>query len=179
MEDLEGHKIRAGGPQALFLETMGGTPVSFEGDEIYTAIDLGTIEGTMWDASGVESMKFNEVIDYAMLPGWNPSQAQEIYVNLDSWEDLNDWQRDQIDSIFKETYFETSRMHQEGVEESLDAIEDSGGEIITLDEEEVEKMREKAIEEIWPKVAEESDLTKEGVDLWKEFLQDIGKIDKE
>src|SRR5699024_8616549 len=115
--------------------------------------------------------------DYAMLPGWNPSQAQEIYVNLDAWEELNDWQRDQIDSIFEETYFETSRLHQEGVEESLKAIEDSGGEIITLDEEEVVKMREKAIDEIWPKVAEESDLAEEGVDLWKEFLQDIGKIE--
>src|SRR5699024_584801 len=31
MEDLKGHKLRAGGPQAIFLEPMGGTPVSFEG----------------------------------------------------------------------------------------------------------------------------------------------------
>src|SRR5699024_4540851 len=99
MEDLEGHKLRAGGPQALFLETMGGTPVSFEGDEIYTAIDLGTIEGTMWDTGGVESMKFHEVIDYSKLPGWNPSQAQEIYINLDRWNELNDWQREQIEGV--------------------------------------------------------------------------------
>lgn len=177
MDDLKGKKLRAGGPQALFLETMGGTPVSLEGDEIYTAIDLGTIEGTMWDTSGVASMKFNEVIDYAMLPGWNPSQAQEIYVNLDAWDDLNDWQREQIEGVFEETYFETSRLHQEGVADSLKAIEDSGGEIITLSDEEIERMREKAIEEIWPKVAEESELTEKGVELWKEYLQDIGKID--
>lgn len=177
MDDFKGHKLRAGGPQALFLEAMGGTPVSLEGDEIYTAIDLGTIEGTMWDTGGVKSMKFHEVIDYAILPGWNPSQSQEIYINLDAWNSLNDWQRDQIESIFEETYFETSRLHQEGVEESLQAIEDSGGEVITLSDEEVVNMREKAIEEIWPKVAEESELTAKGVELWKEFLQDIGKIE--
>lgn len=178
MDDLEGHKLRAGGPQADFLETMGGTPVSFEGDEIYTAIDLGTIEGTMWDTGGVESMKFNEVIDYAMLPGWNPSQAQDIFINLDAWDELNDWQQDQIEGIFEDTYFETSEMHMEGVEDSLQAIEDSGGEVIELDEDEIEEMREKSVEEIWPKVAEKSELTKEGVDLYKQFLIDKGKLEE-
>jgi TRAP-type C4-dicarboxylate transport system substrate-binding protein len=178
MEDLEGHKLRAGGPQALFLETMGGIPVSFEGDEIYTALDLGTIEGTMWDTGGVASMKFNEVIDYAMMPGWNPSQAQEIYVNLDAWNALNDWQREKIEGIFEETYFQTSEMHLEGVEASLQAIKDSGGEIITLSDEEIAKMRAKAIEEIWPKVAGESELTAKGVELYKQFLTDKGKIEE-
>ena len=157
---------------------MGGTPVSFEGDEIYTAIDLGTIEGTMWDTSGVASMKFNEVIDYAMLPGWNPSQAQEIYINLDRWNELNDWQREKIEGIFEETYFKTSEMHMEGVEKSLQAIEDSGGEIITLSDEELAKMREKSIEEIWPKIASETEATAEGVELYKQFLIDKGKLEE-
>src|SRR5699024_315793 len=178
MEDLEGHKLRAGGPQAIFLEAMGGTPVSLEGDEIYTAIDLGTIEGTMWDTGGVASMKFNEVIDYAMLPGWNPSQAQEIFINLDKWNELTDWQREQIDGIFEETYFQTSEMHQEGVDASLQAIEDSGGEVITLSDEEIANMREKSISDIWPEVAAESDLTAEGVELYKQYMIDNGKIEE-
>ena len=177
MEDLKGHKLRAGGPQAIFLEAMGGTPVSFEGDEIYTAIDLGTIEGTMWDTGGVESMKFHEVIDYAMLPGWNPSQAQEIYINLDRWNELNDWQREQIEGVFEEIYTETSELHMEGVEASLQAIEDSGGEIITLDDDELADTREKSIELIWPEVAKGSDATAEGVEVYKQFMIDKGKIE--
>lgn len=177
MEDLEGKKLRAGGPQAIFLETMGGTPVSLGGDEIYTAIDLGTIEGTMWDTGGISSMKFHEVIDYAMMPGWNAAQHQEIYINLDSWNALTDWQREQIEGIFESNYFKTSEMHLEGVEESLKALEDSGGEVITLSDEEVEKMRQKAINEIWPKVAEESERTAQGVELWKQYLRDKGKIE--
>src|SRR5699024_1973661 len=151
---------------------------SFEGDEIYTAIDLGTIEGTMWDTGGVESMKFNEVIDYAMLPGWNPSQAQEIYINLDRWNELNDWQREQIEGVFEETYIQTSEMHMEGVDASLEAIEDSGGEIITLSEEELANMREKSIDLIWPEVAEGSESTAEGVDLYEQFMIDNDKIEE-
>lgn len=177
MEDLKGHKMRAGGPQADFLKAMGGTPVSFEGDEIYTAIDLGTIEGTMWDMSGVESMKFHEVTEYASLPGWNPSQAQETYINLDSWEELNDWQREQIDGIFEEMYFKTSEMHLEGVESSMDAIEEAGGEIIELEDDVIAEMREKSVNEIWPEIAEQSELTKKGVNLYKQFFEDKGKLD--
>lgn len=177
MDDLKGHKLRAGGPQAIFLEAMGGTPVSLESDEIYTAIDLGTIEGTMWDTGGISDMKFHEVIDYAMLPGWNPSQHQEIYINLDSWNALNDWQRDRIDEIFMPTYFETSRLHAEGVEEALQHLVESGGEVITLPDDEVERMRNEAIDKVWPKVAEESERNAKGVELWKEFLTDIGKLE--
>ncbi|TMN23549.1 hypothetical protein FFL34_16665 [Lentibacillus cibarius] len=177
MEDLEGKKLRAGGPQALFLEAMGGTPVSLESDEIYSAIDLGTIEGTLWDTGGMNDMKFQEVIDYAMLPGWNPAQHQEIYVNLDAWNNLNDWQRDKINEVFKSNYFKTSEMHAEGVEEALQDLKDSGGEVINLSDEKVEEMREKTIEKVWPKIAEKSERNAEGVKLWKQFLKDKGKIE--
>jgi TRAP-type C4-dicarboxylate transport system substrate-binding protein len=177
LDDLKGRKLRAGGPQALFLKAMGGTPVSMDISEIYSAIDLGSIEGTFYDTGGINDMKFPEVIDYAMLPGWNPAQHQEIYVNLDSWNALNQWQRDQIKGIFKSNYFKTSKMHAGGVEESLQDLKDSGGKVITLSDEEIKKMRTLAIEKVWPEVAKLSERNAKGVELWKEFLKDTGKIE--
>ncbi|MFD1362415.1 TRAP transporter substrate-binding protein DctP [Lentibacillus salinarum] len=177
LDDLKGKKLRAGGPQALFFEAMGGTPVSFESDEIYSGIDLGTIEGTFWDTGGMNDMSFHEVIDYAMLPGWNPAQHQEIYVNLDAWNELNEWQRDQINDVFESNYFKTSDMHAEGVEKALQELEDSGGEVITLSDDNVEEMRTEAIEKVWPEIADQSERNAEGVELWKQFLEDKGKIE--
>jgi len=175
-EDLTGKKMRAGGPHALFHAAMGGAPVAMGGGDIYTAIKLGTIDGTYWDTGGIDDMAFNEVIDYAIMPGWCPAQHQEIYVNLDKWKALNQWQRDRINSIFMPTYFETSRMHLQGVDEALEILKQSGGEVIYLSDDEVKRMREKAIAEVWPKVAEKSEACAEGVALWKEFLTDIGEI---
>ncbi|MEE2946554.1 MAG: TRAP transporter substrate-binding protein DctP [Pseudomonadota bacterium] len=172
LEDLEGHKMRAGGPQAIFHSTMGGAPVSMNGGEIYTAIKLGTIEGTYWDTGGIDDMSFQEVIDYAIMPGWNPAQHQEIFINLQSWNALTNWQREQIDGVFEETYFETSRLHQEGVEEALQILRDAGGEVITLSEEEQTRMREKSISEVWPKVAAASKGNAKGVEIYKRFLAD-------
>jgi len=176
LEDLAGKKMRAGGPHALFHAAMGGAPVSMGGGDIYTAIKLGTIDGTYWDTGGIDDMAFHEVIKYASLPGWCPAQHQEIYINLDRWKELNQWQRDKIDSIFMSTYFETSRLHSLGVNEALDILKDAGGEVIVMSEEEVARMRQKAIEEVWPQVAEKSERNAKGVELWKQFLMDIGEL---
>jgi TRAP-type C4-dicarboxylate transport system substrate-binding protein len=176
LEDFAGHKLRAGGPQAIFLKAMGGTPVALDASEIYMSITLGTIEGTLWDWSGMQDMKFYEVIQYGMMPGWCPAQHQEIYMNLDKWNSLTDWQRDQIESVFESTYFLTSQMHHEGVEQSMKALEDSGGEVVYLSDTELERIRLKAIEEIWPETAALSDLCAKGVDIWKQYLEDKGKI---
>ncbi|WNK20323.1 TRAP transporter substrate-binding protein DctP [Halomonas piscis] len=171
-EDLEGKKMRAGGPQALFHEAVGGTAVSMGAGDIYTAIRLGTIEGTYWDTGGIDDMSFEEVVDYAILPGWNPAQHQETYVNLEAWNSLTDWQREQIEGIFKETYFETSQLHADQVDIALQALKDEGGEVIRFSDEEVERMRELAIEKVWPKVAEMSDRNAKGVEIYKRFLED-------
>ncbi|MFZ7101259.1 MAG: TRAP transporter substrate-binding protein [Peptococcaceae bacterium] len=176
LEDFAGHKMRAGGPQALFFEAMGGAPVSLPGSEIYMSIRLGTIDGAFWDTGGIDDMKFPEVIKYAIMPGWCPAQHQEIYINLAKWNALTDWQRDRIDEIFQSSYFETSQLHADGVEEALDILVQSGGEIITLSDEEIERMRVKSVEEVWPKVAEKSAETAKGVELWIQFLKDKGKL---
>ncbi len=176
MEDLVGKKMRAGGPHAIFHAAMGGAPVAMGGGDIYTAIKLGTIDGTYWDTGGIDDMAFQEVIKYASLPGWCPSQHQEIYVNLDQWKGLNQWQRDRINGVFMSTYFETSRMHAQGVNEALEILKKAGGEVIVMSEKEVARMRAKAIKDVWPKIAEKSDRSAKGVALWQEFLEDIGEL---
>lgn len=177
LDDFKGKKMRAGGPQAMFHEAIGGTPVSMGPGDIYTAIRLGTVDGTYWDTGGVDDMSFDEVIDYAIMPGWNPAQHQSTYINLDSWNALTQWQRDRIMGIFEETYFETSRMHAEGVEAALQAVRDSGGEVVELSDEEVERMRQVSIEKVWPQIAAQSELAAEGVAIYERFLRDKGKIE--
>jgi len=176
LEDLAGKKMRAGAPQAIFHKAMGGAPVSLPGGDIYTAIKLGTIEGTYWDTGGIDDMSFHEVIKYAIMPGWCPAQHQEIYLNLNKWKALNQWQRDRISEVFMPTYFETSRLHAAGVDEALEILKKAGGEVIYLSEKEVKRMREKAINEVWPQVAAKSKRNAKGVALWKEFLKDVGEL---
>ncbi len=176
MEDLKGMKMRAGGPQALFHEAMGGAPVSMGGGEIYTAIKLGTIDGTYWDTGGIDDMSFDEVIKYAAQPGWCPAQHQEIYLNLDKYNELTDWQREKIDGIFESTYFETSKLHEDGVNHALQVLKDAGGEVINFSPEEIKRMRDKSIADVWPQVAAKSDRNAKGVEIMKQYLKDKGEL---
>ena len=176
MEDLKGTKLRAGGPQALFHEAMGGAPVAMGGGDIYTAIKLGTIDGTYWDTGGIDDMAFQEVIKYAAQPGWNPAQHQEIFMNLGVYNGLTQWQRDRIDGIFKSSYYETSKLHEDGVAHALKVLVDSGGEVINFSAEEIKRMRDKSIADVWPKVAEKSAGNAKGVAIFKQYLKDIGEL---
>ena len=176
MEDLQGMKLRAGGPQALFHEAMGGAPVSMGGGEIYTAIKLGTIDGTYWDTGGIDDMSFDEVIKYAAQPGWAPAQHQEIYLNLQKYNELNDWQREKLDGIFKSTYFETSQLHEEGVSHALQVLKDAGGEVINFSDDEIKRMRDKSIADVWPKVAAQSAGNAKGVEIMTQYLKDKGEL---
>ena len=89
---------------------------------------------------------------------------------------LNQWQRDQINGVFMDTYFQTSRLHAAGVDEALQALKDEGGEVIHFSDKELKRMRAKAIKDIWPQIAEKSDRNAKGVELWKEFLRDVGDL---
>lgn len=174
LDDLAGKKMRAGGPQAIFLSAMDGAPVSMGAGDIYTALKLGTIEGTFWDTGGIDDMSFQDVVNYAIMPGWTPAQHQETFINLDAWKALTEWQRERIDGVFEEVYFTTSKMHAEGVEHALKVLEEAGGEVITLSDKEVARMREASINKVWPQIAAQSELTAKGVALWEKYLKDKG-----
>lgn len=176
LADFEGKKMRAGGPQALFHQALGGVPVSMGAGDIYTAIKLGTVDGTYWDTGGIDDMSFHEVIDYAVMPGWNPAQHQEIFVNLESWNALTQWQRDQIDGIFESTYFETSEMHAKQVDEALNILKENGGEVVQLSDEQVVEMRNLSVEKVWPQIAELSERNAKGVELFRKYLEEIGNL---
>ena len=174
--DFEGRRMRAGGPQAMFHEAIGGVPVSMSPGDIQTSIRLGQIEGTYWDTGGINDMAFEQVVDYAIMPGWNPAQHQSTFINLDAWNALTQWQRDQIEGVFEETYFETSRMHAEGVDQALADLEAAGGEVIWMSEREIARMREVAIEEVWPRIADQSDLAAQGVEIYRRFMEDNDRL---
>jgi len=89
LEDLAGKKMRAGGPQAIFHSTMGGSPVSMNAGEIYTALKLGTIEGTYWDTGGIDRHVVPGGHQYAIMPAGIPHSTRKSSSNLDKWNALN------------------------------------------------------------------------------------------
>jgi len=175
-EDYQGKKMYAGGPQSVYLEAMGGNPVVMPPTEIYMSIKTGILDGTFWDVGGTDDMKYYEVVDNYFLPPWCGSQNQEIFINLDTWNALEQWQRDAISGIFQSNYARASTMHDELVGEAIQTAKDNGCKVIEMSEAEQARTLERVKELVWPKTRELSPRCDEGMDIYMQWMKDHGRL---
>jgi TRAP-type C4-dicarboxylate transport system substrate-binding protein len=63
LEDLAGLKIRAATPMlTTMVKTLGGIPVSIPAPDTYTALERGTVDGTIFPWEAISSFKLAEVL---------------------------------------------------------------------------------------------------------------------
>lgn len=101
--DLKGLKLRADGalPSHLF-QMNGATPVSMSSNEVYTALQRGTIDGAISGMGSIVARKWYEVAKYvtAMKSGIT---LYPIYANLRWWNGLTADQRQVIQKAVGDT----------------------------------------------------------------------------
>jgi len=175
-EDFQGHKMRAGGPQAVFFDAMGGSTVAMPWGDIYMSIKLGTIEGLFGDIASIGPSKLHEVVKYEIRPAWNAVQSEEIFVNLDSWNALEQWQRDAIMAHFEDHFWTSSMNFEDYVKESRETCYDYGVEVLQMSDEEIARMTQRVVEKVWPGVAELSPDCARGIEIYKQFLRQKGRL---
>jgi len=176
-EDFKDKKLRAGGPQAKVLVAFGGIPVALDFGDIYMAAKLGLIDGYSMDLASIGPVKLYEVSKYLISPPWNAAQHGDLVINLDSWNALEDWQREAIGShdFIKEFYFRSATALESAMEDSLARALEYGCEIITLSPEETERYIKKVWGATWGSFAELSPDCARGIEICKQFLRDKGR----
>ncbi len=90
LKDIKGYKWRAGDKWALrFLQNAGAVPVSVPWDDVYMALQTGTIDGCFTNYDGLHMKKFDEVAPNLLV-------SKELWfampfihnVNLNFWKNL-------------------------------------------------------------------------------------------
>ena len=70
LEDLAGLKIRAATPMLTnMVKTLGAIPVSIPAPDTYTALERGTVDGTIFPWEAISSFKIAEVLKYHVASG--------------------------------------------------------------------------------------------------------------
>jgi TRAP-type mannitol/chloroaromatic compound transport system substrate-binding protein len=90
IKDFKGMKLRMGsGIGPFYQEYLGANIVQVAGAELYTAMQLGTIDGLEF-ASGLMDWdwKFHEVAPYIVYPGWDGPCEEDIIVNQAAYDKL-------------------------------------------------------------------------------------------
>jgi TRAP-type transport system periplasmic protein len=93
--DLTGLKLRITPVYRDFFQAQGATVVQTSPGEVYTALERGVVDGYGWPITGVFDLGWNEKTKYRVDPGFYNAEVS-ILVNRNSWNRLNDTQKDVV-----------------------------------------------------------------------------------
>jgi len=174
LEDLKGKKIRALGVYGKYVQALGGSAVVIPGSELYMAMKLGTIDGAIYDASGLQDVKFHEVVDYYTFP--TAAQiALSMLINQKSLEKLPDDLRAIVDYGTRFILEDTGNRYITETKESLNKSVNMGSvKKCYLPETELIKAR-KMVAPIWDELAAKTPRMKKGVEILKQQMRDLGR----
>jgi len=91
LDDFTGMVIRTHGTMAAFFEEMGASTMWIPGSEIYTGLQLGTMDAATWGGEGTYyGWKWYEVAKYISKLRPHGSHGEHLTANLDAWNELPD-----------------------------------------------------------------------------------------
>ena len=88
VEKLQGVKVRANGGHLDLFAAMGANTLTTAGEEVYTGLDRGIFDCTIWYTQLVKSYKLYEVAGYLTLAGMGQPVSYGGIINLDTFNDL-------------------------------------------------------------------------------------------
>lgn len=182
VDDFKGMKIRSAGMFADLETAMGASVVYIPGEEIYMALQLGTVDAASWSSQAVEMMKFHEVCKYYVVPAPAPPGTclnqitGHVLVNMDAWNSLSADLKKVFTSAGEDYRDLTAKLYREWDEKWFSVrAKELGVTICIIPETEVEKMREIAMREIWPMVEKDAYCT-QAIGIIKDYLRDEGAL---
>src|SRR5699024_10055413 len=126
-EDMEGMDIRVAESELRVdaFEELGASPTVVDYDELYGALQQGTVDSQENPLSSTVSSKFYEVQDYLSLTG-HFYNTVVLSVTTDMWEKISEEDQDVILEVTDRLQKEVEEENDNKEEEYLDVLEDNG-----------------------------------------------------
>lgn len=87
VEDLKGLKVRCSPTTVPFMKSLGATPISMPGPDIYTAMERGVVDGYILPPATIRDFGLVKPSKVMILPGFY-EPCQFVLMNLDAWNKL-------------------------------------------------------------------------------------------
>jgi TRAP-type mannitol/chloroaromatic compound transport system substrate-binding protein len=177
LDDFKGLKIRSYGVLQNLLNNLGATASSLPGEEIYTALASGVIEGAHWGAvQGATDMGLFEVCKYFLNVSLSTGSGDVWFINMKALNKLPPDIQDVVyklvnDQLWKRT---ASYLYQEH-STLANNIQKYGTIVLNLEPGEYEKMVKVALN-MWNDIEAKNPGCKKGLDIIREFNRKMGRI---
>lgn len=176
LEDFKGMNIRSSGLGAKFYEKLGASVVSVSGPEVYSALQLGTVDAaeyTNWQEN--MQMGFHEVSDYVLYPTGHlgATTAQVVVVNSKKWEALPEDLQTIVKLAIDDFRVKSAVKVHVGDAIYMKKWEEAGVEIISLPEEDFQEMLDIGLK-VTKEYHEQNPEGQEFLELYGQVLYDLG-----
>lgn len=175
LDDLKGLKLRAIGVYGEFAQALGASATVVPGAELYTALQLGTIDGLIYDAEavvaqGLESFLKTSIVDPNLNAG-----AGHWLINRETWESLPADLQQVIEDAVQYGNSASALAYRASAEVNVGVMQSKGVKMLQLSDEERARA-DKVAFELWDKVGTRSELAGKAVAIVKEQMKDYGRI---
>ncbi|GAA0324373.1 TRAP transporter substrate-binding protein [Oceanobacillus oncorhynchi subsp. oncorhynchi] len=180
IEDFKGKNIRAAGVASQFYGALGASSISLSASEIYTGLQLGTVDAAEFNDFLVNGeMGLDEVTRYIIEPAIHvgPSTDKELIINPKAWEELPEDLKAAVYVARDKVRYESAIAY--GVESQIAEQkwrDNQDIEFIELPEEDLEEMKEIGFDLLLD-YKEESEFSKQYVEEYAQVLAELGYLE--
>jgi TRAP-type C4-dicarboxylate transport system substrate-binding protein len=169
LDEIKGKKIRSWGPYLTFLENLEASPITMALGEVYSALQMGALDGTLVVASMVPLNKFNEVAPYGFLPQFSWGATHTVLINQAKWDELPaDLQKIVIDTFDEWKVWDSDVYNPEFNYVTVDDLKELGVQFTTLSDADVAKAQA-AAEKIWDDVAAKDPVAAQAIEIVRKY----------
>lgn len=176
VDDFKGLNVRAAGTAAAFYGALGASAISLSAPEIYTALQLGTVDAAEYNDYLVnQEMGLEEVTDYVIEPALHVggNSDKDLIANPEAWDSLPDDLKAIVVEARDIAMENSATVYGAANEAARQSWIDSGVEIVTLPDAEIEKMRVIAAEWLM-EFKDSSELATRYVEEYARVLHEMG-----
>lgn len=178
MEDFKGLKIRAANEIYLrMLGDLGAIPVSVPWNDLFMALQTGTIDAVWTNIEAEVAAKFYEVAPYNFtsvnMPLWIPFTYT---MNRDVWDSFSPEIQEQINGALKVVKERYAPLYDAAYEEMVEIVRTEGEELVIASDEDVEMWHNlPIIETLFDELAVKVKENGVAEDGWQ-FINDVNKV---
>jgi len=176
LDDLKGLKLRALGVYGEFAKALGAAATVVPGAELYTALQLGTIDGLVYDAEAIIAQGLETFLKTSFVEPHLNAGSGHWLINRKTWESLPPDLQQVIEDAARYGNMASAASYRASAEKNVGVMKQKGVNMVTLSEAEEKKARQVALE-LWDKIAARSENAAKGVAIVKQQQKDYGRME--
>jgi len=165
LADFEGMKMRSFGIAAEIWRRNGASITRLPGEELYTGISTGVIDGLNWGSPyGMVATKLHEVAKYYTGPSLIQFDMEDMFINMDAWDDLPPDLQQAMALATRVFALERAATSTTASAQAIQTMKDAGVTIARLPEEDVQTIREQT-PELLEELATDDEYTQRALEI--------------